>query len=81
MPEFADSVDTEMLGVDMPDLHLQCIVTEPSIRLGPLPCRVVGGRDELQYTADRLDPETLLVIVDEAGHLGSRGSSSRAKKA
>jgi len=33
-----------------------------------------------QHPADRLDPERLLVGVDERHYHGSRGSSSRAKK-
>lgn len=33
-----------------------------------------------EHAADRPDPEPVSVIVDERGHHGSRGSSSRAKK-
>ena len=46
---------------------------------------VVARRGDLaavpgQHFADRLDPESVRVIVDEADHHGSRGSSSVAKK-
>jgi hypothetical protein len=34
-----------------------------------------------QHAADRLDPEAASMLVDEGDYLGSRGSSSRAKKA
>jgi hypothetical protein len=34
-----------------------------------------------EHPADRLDPELVAVFVDEPDYLGSRGSSSRAKKA
>jgi len=33
-----------------------------------------------QHAADRLDPEPDPVVIDEGGHHGKRGSSSRAKK-
>jgi len=39
------------------------------------------GQVALQGVADRLDPEPVVVSVDEPGHFGSRGSSSRTKKA
>src|SRR5205814_9946078 len=42
---------------------------------------VVGGGGNRQLPADRLDSPTLLVGGDEAHDFGSRGSSSRAKKA
>ena len=46
---------------------------------------VVGARGDLaavlgQHPADRLDPEPATMSVDERGHHGSRGSSSRAKR-
>ena len=34
-----------------------------------------------EHPADRLDPEPVPVVVDEGDYLGSRGSSSAAKKA
>ena len=42
---------------------------------------VVGGRGELQRRADRLDPETITVRVDERNYLLCWRSSSAPKKA
>ena len=42
---------------------------------------IVRRWGDLQFPTDRLDPEAVPVSVDEAAHLGSRGSSSRANKA
>ncbi len=41
---------------------------------------VVRGRGDLKCLADRVDPPALPVRTDKAHDLGSRGSSSRAKK-
>ena len=69
-----------MLGVDLSQLHLQRLVPYATGRSRALPCGVVRRRGDLQFATDRLDPEALAVGLDEAGHFGSRGSSSRAKK-
>ena len=53
----------------------------PFIEERSAPGGVVAGRGDLQFPADRLDPEAFAVGLDEASHFGSRGSSSRAKKA
>ena len=50
-----------------------------------LPARVIGGRSDRaavlgEHPADRHDSEPVPVGLDERGHHGSRGSSSRAKK-
>ena len=42
------------------------------------PCGCLRG--DLQFTTARLAPEALAVGPDEAGHFGSRGSSSRAEQ-
>lgn len=42
---------------------------------------VVARRGDLQRAADRLDPEFMLVLIDELGHLLDGRSSSAAKKA
>jgi DNA-binding transcriptional ArsR family regulator len=81
MPELAHAVDAKVLGVDAPEQGLQSLVPKP-VRRGRSPAGgIVGGRGDLQRLADRLDPKTGAERVDVAGHLGGRGSSSRAKKA
>ena len=80
-PELARTVDPKLLGVDVPQLHLQRLVAHPPRRERSAAGGVVAGRGDLQFPADRLDPEAFAVGLDEASHFGSRGSSSRAKKA
>ena len=70
----------EVLGVDLSQLHLQRLVPYATGRSRALPCGVVRRWGDLQFATDRLAPEALAVGVDEAGHFGSRGSSSRTKK-
>ena len=69
-----------MLGVDLSQLHLQRLVPYATGRSRALPCGVVRRRGDLQFATDRLDPEALAVGLDEAGHSGSRGSSSQCEK-
>lgn len=57
-------------------------VVEPA-RTADVPSRLVGARGDRhavlgEHPADRLDPELVPDLVDERGHHGSRGSSSRA---
>ena len=50
--------------------------------LGVFALRLVCRRDNRQHAADRLDPITILVLINEADHRFSRRSSSAwAKKA
>ena len=79
-PELARSVDPKVFGVDLSQLHLQCFVPYATGRSRALPCGVVRLGGDLQFTADRLDPEALAAGLAEAGDFGSRGSSSRAKQ-
>jgi hypothetical protein len=52
------------------------------VQLAPPVVVLVGRVGERQHLADRIDPaELLAVLVDELDYFGSRGSSSRAKKA
>src|SRR5581483_3484710 len=79
--DLVGAVDPEVLVPDATNLGLQPLVPHLPRRGRPGRRRVIGGRGELQHAADRLDPPALAVHVDEAHHLGGRGSSSRAKKA
>jgi len=82
-PGLLSAVDREVLFVDPADLGQELAVAEGAsvgVALALL-ARVVGGGGELQVSADRLDPESVAVGVDEEAHLlGIGGSSSRAKK-
>src|SRR5690606_26311002 len=83
-PHLAGPVEALGLLVDPADLdHQLCVALGPRRRLALAGLDgVVGRRGDLQRTADRLDPEASLVVVDENAHLlGGCGSSSRAKKA
>lgn len=67
------------------DVAQHDLVTLRACRHRPLLRRVVAGRGDpaallAQHRTDRLDPEPVLVSVDELDYHGSRGSSSRAKK-
>src|SRR6266705_5473076 len=74
-------VDAEVVAVHATDLPLQLLVAHPP-RCGPPAFDgIVSRGGNLQRLADRLDPESITMRVDIAGHFGSRGSSSRAKKA
>ena len=84
-PDLARPVDGEVLREDAGDLGLQ-----PQVALGPrrqlggiAPLRhvlAIGRRGDRQHLADRLDPVTTPVIVDEGDHrLNGRSSSAWAK--
>jgi hypothetical protein len=72
--------------VNVYDHRLEFLVTNGAPR-GPSGQRgIIGGRSDLQpelgqHGTDRLDSEPVLVFCDERYELGSRGSSSLAKKA
>ena len=71
-PDFPGAVDAEVLFEDAGNLGLQRLVTAGSCRLPRwIPpfdeMVVIGGRGDVQQTADRLDPERSAVIVDERG--------------
>jgi len=79
--DLGDPVDPEVVGMHLPD-HLQ------PRRVGQRPRRgqaslggVVGARGDLQVLADRLDPELVLVVVDELHDHRCGRSSSAAKQA
>lgn len=70
------------LGVDLLDPLGQFDVTAPPLarlllRTAP---PVVGGRGDVQFPQDALDPQAR-VLVNERRHLGRVGSSCAAKKA
>src|SRR5712691_661818 len=80
-PDLLNPVDAEVVAVHATDVPLQLLVAHPP-RCGPPAFdRIVSRGGNLQRLADRLDPESITIRVDIAGHFGSRGSSSRAKKA
>ena len=80
-PHLPGAVGFEVLVVDLAQPQLQRFIAHPPRRRLPAAGGVVRRPGDLQLAADRLDPEALAVGVDDAGHFGSRGSSSRAKKA
>ena len=80
-PHLPRAVDPEVLAVGVAQLHLQGLVAHPPGGGPASSGGVVRRRGNLQLPADRLDPEALAMPPDEAAHFGSRGSSSRAKKA
>src|SRR5712692_3570529 len=79
-PDLVGAVDAVVVLVDPSDLRLHRLVADSTGAGRPGGGRVVGRGGNLQHPADRLDPPTLPVGVDEAHYFGSRGSSSRAKK-
>src|SRR6266511_3891700 len=86
LPDLAGTVDLVVLVVDLADQGNQLLVA-PGPRRGPAALDlVVRRRRDLhtrvtQRVADRLDTvEGIPMLVDELDYLGSRGSSSRAKK-
>jgi hypothetical protein len=79
-PELAGAVDAEVLGVDPGDLGLELAVADGSGRGGSTVGVVGGGRGDRQDSTDRLDPEPVLVTVDEGDHLLGRRSSSAARR-
>ncbi len=80
LPDLLDPVHAVVLLVHLQDLALQLRVGQSPRRRLTRPGGVVRGGGDGQVRTDRLDPEAGLVLVDEAHHFGSRGSSSRAKK-
>jgi hypothetical protein len=71
--------------VDATNLVQDQFITHLACTRAALPARVVGGRSDRaavlgEHPADRRDSEPVAVGVDERGHHGSRGSSTRAKK-
>src|ERR1019366_4019615 len=62
------------------DRHLQHRVVERALGGWTGLGGVVGGRGELQYIADRLDPEPGPVLLDEGDYFVRRRSSSAPKK-
>src|SRR5579862_8075648 len=80
MPDFANTVDTEVGPVHPRDLVPEQTIAVSTGRSWPAASSVVRGRGDLQHSADRLDPKVAALCLDVAGHLGGRGSSSRAKK-
>src|SRR5680860_684805 len=67
------------------DVFENDLVTDRPPRRRPVPGDVITGRGDLtamlrKHATDPLDPEPVLMSVDEADYHGSRGSSSRAKK-
>ena len=72
--------------MDAGDLELQLLVADRPRRRRPLLCDVVGVRGDLaavlgEHPADRLDPETVPVLVDVGDYLFGWRSSSAPKKA
>jgi len=80
-PDLLGAVDIEVLPVHPSDLDLELLVAQLARRRWSRDRRVISRRGDLQRLADRLDPEAVPVFVDELHYFGSRGSSSRAKKA
>src|SRR5512134_2796830 len=84
-PDLANAVDLEIPLEHAPDLDRQGGITPGSRRslrrIGPpRDLRVVRGRGDRQHLADRLDPISSTVIVDERDHaFDRRSSSARAK--
>jgi hypothetical protein len=81
-PDLFDAIDAEVCAVHASDLDLQPLVAELPSTLLASEHGVVRGRGDLQRLADRLDSPALAVSAYELhDFLGSRGSSSAAKKA
>src|SRR4051794_16079501 len=77
----AGPVDAEVVAVHLLDQRRGYRVADRPCRGRPGPVRVIGARGDLhagvlQHRADRLDPETALVLVDELDDRFSRRSSS-----
>src|SRR5262249_2982257 len=79
-PDLARAVDAEVLGVQPPDLTQYLLVAQRTRRRLPRPRGVVRRWGELQRRADRLDPETIAVLVDERDYFLCWRSSSAPKK-
>src|SRR4051794_7307711 len=80
-PELADPVDLVVVVEHLLELGVSSASRTARARRPPALGGVVGGRGDLQRTADRLDPEPVPIGIDVAVHLGRRPSSSAAKKA
>jgi hypothetical protein len=52
--------------VDPGDLRLELLVADSPRGRWTTPRRVIGGRRNLQFLADRLDAELTALVVDEA---------------
>src|SRR6266516_4945256 len=66
-------------GVQLPDPPEQPLVLDRSRTAAAAAALVVRGRRHAQSRAHRLDPEALVLALDERAHLGRSGSSSLAK--
>ena len=75
-PDLAGAIDPEVLGMHLGDLGPELAVADGASRGGSAVDVVVGGRGDRQDATDRLDPEPVLVAVDEGNHLLGRRSSS-----
>src|SRR5271165_581749 len=79
LPHPPGSVGVVVACVQLADDTEQPFILDPTGRALPGCPLVVGGRRHAQGLADRLDPETSAVLLDERAHFGRCGSSSPAK--